>query len=571
MSIIQVAIRRPVTVSMFVVAVVLFGVVSLDRLVLNLLPDISYPSLTVQTDYPDAAPEEVEALVTRPVEEVVGTIPGLIRLTSVSRPSQSEVVLEFTWGTDMDQASMEVREKLDLIEQPRDVEKSIILRFDPSNDPIVRLHLFGDLSLSRLRYVAERELKNGLESTEGVAAVKVVGGREEQIHIEVEEKRLAELGIPISEVTGVIERGNLNRASGSLYDLDANYLVRMVNEFRSVEEIERLVVRDQDGRKILLGDVAKVWRGAKDRSIIARFDGKESVELAIYKEGDANAVNVSEALRAKLETLIASKTFPKGVRYQIVFDQAQFVTQSVNNVLTAAILGGLLATIVLFVFLRDARSTLIIGFAIPISIMATFSLMLQTDITLNIMSLGGIALGVGMLVDNSIVVLESVHRHKRAGGDLAAAVYRGTKEVGMAVTASTLTTVAVFLPLVFVEGIAGQLFRDQALTITYSVLASLLVALTVIPLVLALRSDDSEPDPAREEPAPAQGADAVYIRSGGSIPVVGLLQEHAGIPSVMMGFGLPDDNIHAPNEKFHLPNFYRGIAVVSRYLEMLGE
>ena len=346
--------------------------------------------------------------------------------------------------------------------------------------------------------MSSRQLKKSLESTEGVAAVKVVGGREEQIRIEVDEKRLAELGIPITEVTGVIEQANLNRASGSLYDLDANYFVRILNEFRSVKEIERIIIRDQEGRKIVLGDIARVWRGTKDRDIIARLNGKESVELGVYKEGDANTVTVSGAVRAKLEALEKSKTFPGGVEYQIVFDQAKFIRQSIDNVLTAALVGGLLAMIVLFVFLRDARSTLIIGLSIPISIMATLALMYQTDITLNIMSLGGVALGVGMLVDNSIVVLESVYRHKRVGGGLANGVYQGTKEVGRAVTTSTFTTVAVFVPLVFVEGIAGQLFKDQALAITYSLLASLLVALTLIPMVLALQVN-RQPIQSRDE------------------------------------------------------------------------
>jgi HAE1 family hydrophobic/amphiphilic exporter-1 len=513
MQITRSAIRRPVTVSMFVVAVILFGIVSLDRLALNLLPDISYPSLTVQTEYEDAAPEEIESLLTRPIEETVGVVSGLTRLSSVSRSGQSEVVLEFAWDTNMDLASMDVREKLDLITLPRDAEKPVILRFDPSYDPIMRVQLTGQHSLSRLRWIAEKELKKTLESTDGVAAVKVVGGREEQIRIEIDEKRLAELGIPITEVTNVIQQANLNRASGSLYDLDANYLVRTLNEFQSVEEIQRIIVRNEGGRQIVLGDVAEVWRGTKDRQIIARLDGQESVELGIYKEGDANTVTVSKAVRAKLGGLKNDKTFPAGVEHRVVFDQAGFIEQSVNNVLSSAILGGLLATIVLFVFLRDVRSTLIIGVSIPVSIMATFALMYQTGITLNIMSLGGVALGVGMLVDNSIVVLESVHRHK-GKGKLADAVYRGTAEVGMAVTASTLTTVAVFVPLIFIEGIAGQLFKDQALTITYSLLASLLVALTLLPMVLAMRvgrPPEQAENARREDAAPAAGAG--FVRS----------------------------------------------------------
>ena len=486
MEITKTAIRRPVTVAMFVVAIILFGIVSLQRLPLNLLPDISYPSLTVQTELADTAPAEIEALITRPVEEQVGVVGGLRRLTSISRSDQSEVVLEFAWDTNMDFAAMDVREKLDGLVLPEDAEKPVVLRFDPSQDPIMRMQMFGDLSLSQLRYFAEKELKQGLESTEGVAAVKILGGREEQIHIDVDEKRLAELGIPITQVTNILRQENLNQASGSLYDDDARYMVRMLNEFHSVEEMHQIIVRSEDGRKVVLGDVARVWRGTKDREVIARLNGNESVELALYKEGDANTVTVSRDARDKLETMKKGPSYPTGLEYEIVFDQASFISESVNNVRTAAIFGGLLATAILFIFLRDARSTVIIGMSIPISIMATFAMMYQTDITLNIMSLGGVALGVGMLVDNSIVVLESVARHRRDGVSLADAAYRGTKEVGLAVTASTLTTVAVFVPLVFVEGIAGQLFKDQALTITYSLLASLLVALTFIPMILGL-------------------------------------------------------------------------------------
>ena len=490
---------------MAVTAVVLFGSVSLDRLALNLLPEISYPSLTVQTDYEDAAPEEIESLITRPVEESVGVVPGLNRISSISRPGQSEVVLEFNWATDMDIAGIDVREKLDLIEFPRDAGRPVILRFDPANDPILRIQVHGDLTLAKLRDVSEREFKKRLESLQGVAAVKVVGGREEQIRIELDERRLAELGIPITQVTETLRQENLNQASGSLYDLDMNYMVRMVNEFRSVEEVRSIVIADQQGRRVMLRDIARIWRGSKERDIIARYNGRESVEMAVYKEGDANTVTVSRSVLERLEAMRDEPTFPLGVETSVVFDQARFITSSVNNVLAAAIAGGLLATLVLFVFLRNGRSTAIIAAAIPISVMATFAAMYQADITLNIMSLGGVALGVGMLVDNSIVVLESVHRHRQPGTRIADAVYAGASEVAMPVTASTLTTVAVFLPLVFVEGIAGQLFRDQALTITFSLLASLAVALTVIPMLLSVRlrtreelTEDMAGEPVRE-------------------------------------------------------------------------
>ncbi|MEX2262966.1 MAG: efflux RND transporter permease subunit [Bryobacteraceae bacterium] len=488
MNIIRGAIHRPVTVAMFILAVSLFGYISLDRLALNLLPDISYPTLTVQTEYQDAAPEEVESLITRPVEEAVGVLQGLTRLSSVSRSGESEVVLEFGWGTNMDLASLEAREKLDVVQLPRDARRPTILRFDPTYDPIMRLRLSANgLSLARLRYAAEKELKKLLESTEGVAAIKVIGGLEEQIRIEIDEKRLAELRIPIGEITQVLAQENVNQASGSLYDLDSNYLVRILNQFQSVEEIRNIIIRNQDGRKVILGDFADVHRGAKDREVIARLNGKESVELAIYKEADANTVTVAERLQSRLNSLKQASLMPKGVDYQVVFNQAEFIKLAIDDLLDSAIIGGLLAIIVLFIFLRDAKSTLIIAFTIPVSILGTFGLMYQTGISLNLMSLGGVALAVGMLVDNSIVVLEAVHRYKQSGMRVADAVYRGTKEVAAAMVASTFTSIAVFLPLIFVIGIAGQLFRDQALTITYGQLVSLVVGFTLTPMILAIR------------------------------------------------------------------------------------
>ncbi|MCU1338295.1 MAG: acriflavin resistance protein [Bryobacterales bacterium] len=487
MDILKGAIHRPVTVSMFILALSLFGYISLDRLSLNLLPDISYPTLTIQTDYQDAAPEEVESLITRPLEEAVGVLPGLVRLSSVSRSGESEVVLEFGWGTKMDLVSLEAREKLDVVTLPRDAKRPVILRFDPSYDPIMRLRLSGkNMSLSRLRYATEKELKKLLESTEGVAAIKVIGGIEEQIRIEIDEKRLAEFGIPIADVSQILAQENLNQASGSLYDLDSNYLVRILSQFRSVDEIRNIIIRNQEGRKITLGDVAIVVRGAKDRDVIARLNGKESVELAIYKEADANTVTVAGRLQSALKSLKEANLIPAGLDYEIVFNQAEFIKMAIDDVLSSAIIGGLLAIVVLFLFLRNLKSTLIVGLSIPISILGTFGLMYQTGISLNLMSLGGVALSVGMLVDISIVVLEAVHRYKQTGMPVADAVYRGTKEVAAPMIASTLTSIAVFLPLIFVVGIAGQLFRDQAFTITYGHLMSLLAGFTLTPMVLAI-------------------------------------------------------------------------------------
>jgi HAE1 family hydrophobic/amphiphilic exporter-1 len=482
MRITDASIGRPVTVTMVVMAVIVFGLVSLGRLRVELLPNISYPSLTIQTEYPDAAPAEVEQFVTRPIEEAVGVLPGLEKVRSVSRPGQSEVTLEYIWRTKMDLAALDVREKLDLIELPKEVSKPTILRFDPSLDPVMRLRISGGTNLLRLRRVAEKLVKKELEGLKGVAAAKVSGGLEEEIHVEIDKGKLSELGIPITQVTSRLGAENVNVAGGSLTDKESEFLVRTTNEFRGVDEMANVCVGYVDGRPILIGDIAKVESSYKERDTIAKLNGEESVEVAIYKEGDANTVSVAKAVRKKLATL----SLPSDIRTTVASDHSIFIQRSVSEVMSSALIGGLLATIVLLFFLKDWRPTVTIALSIPVSVIATFFVMHRLGISLNIMSLGGLALGVGMLVDNSIVVLESVSRHKRENPSLRDAVSKGTEEVNMAITASTLTTVAVFLPLVFVEGIAGQLFRDQALTISASLLASLIVAVTLVPMLSAL-------------------------------------------------------------------------------------
>jgi HAE1 family hydrophobic/amphiphilic exporter-1 len=480
---IQFSIRRPVTVSMVAVAVVLFGLVAFQRLPINLLPDLSYPSLTVETRFPGAAPAEVEALITRRIEESVGILAGVRRIASRSRPGLSQVTLEFAWGRDMSLASLDVRQKVDLVTLPREAEKPTILRFDPASDPILRLYLTNGSNLYRLRYVAEELLKKDLESVDGVAAVKVVGGLEEEIQVRVDEGKLTLVGLTPSDVQAVLARENVNQAGGSLYEEEARYLVRANNEFQSLRDILATIVSEKDGRTVRLGDVAEVGRGHKQREVVTRFAGEEAVELAVYKEGDANTVRVARAVQSRLSAL--KKELPEGVRVGVGVDQSRFIESSIDEVLSNAFLGGLLAMAVLYLFLKDASSTLIIGLSIPVSIVATFFLMYQVGVSLNVMSLGGLALGVGMLVDNAIVVLEAIFSRRERGDDGPMAAERGASEVGMAVIASTLTTVAVFLPVVFVEGFAAQLFRDQAVTVSFSLLASLVVALTLIPMVAA--------------------------------------------------------------------------------------
>ena len=479
------AVRRRVSVTMAALAIVAFGFVGYNRLSLELFPDITYPSLTIQTDFPDTAPQEVENLITRPVEEAVGVLRGLQNIHSVSRPGVSEVTLEFDWNSDMDMLSMEVREKLDRLILPEEAENPVVLRFDPSLDPIMRLALAGPGELTEMRYLADKQIKQDFETIKGVAAAQIKGGLEEEIQVEVDQERLATLGISLDTIRQVVGVSNVNLPGGALRGQDSQYLVRTVNEFDNVEEIANLIIYVQEGAAVRIGDVAKVYWGAKERDEITRVNGEESVEVSIYKEGDANTVTVAHLVHERLVEWQNIK-LPPGYSLTVLFDQSHFIKQAVQEVRNAAVIGGFLAILVLLAFLRDLRSTLIIATSIPLSVIATFVLMYRFDISFNIMSLCGLTLGIGMLVDNSIVVLESIFRKRKASGNLASAAVEGTSEVGPAVIASTLTTVAVFLPIVFVEGVAGQLFKDQALTVTISLLASLVVAVTLIPMLSAL-------------------------------------------------------------------------------------
>ena len=489
-GLVETSVRRRITVLMAALAAVAFGIVGYQRLAVDLFPDITYPSLTVQTEFPDAAPQEVESLVTRPVEEAVGVLRGLRSIHSVSRSGVSEVTLEFDWDSDMDVLSMDVRDQLDRLILPDEAEDPIVLRFDPALDPIIRLAVSGSDGLDRIRTITDKKVKQDLETVKGIAAARLRGGLEEEIRIDIDQERLAARGITLDQVRRVVQAGNLNTPGGALRGEDNQFLIRTLNEFDSIEEIQGLIVRHDDAGPVLLSDVAQVYRGVKERDEITRAGGRECVQVDVYKEGDANTVAVAKAAAARL-ALIEDK-LPEDYEVTVLFNQARFIEQSITEVRNAALIGGLLAIFVLWLFLRDLRSTWIIATAIPVSVIVTFILMYRMGISLNVMSLGGLTLGIGMLVDNAIVVLESIHRKREAGMALIQAAVEGTTEVGAAVMASTLTTVAVFLPIIFVEGIAGQLFKDQAITVTASLLASLVVALTLIPMLSAWRRSGRE-------------------------------------------------------------------------------
>ena len=493
MKIVKFSINRPVTIIMFTVAAIIFGFISYSKLNLNLLPKISYPTLTIRTEYPGTAPSEIENIISKPIEETCGVVDNVVRISSVSRAELSEVTVEFAWHTNMDFATLKLREKLDLLRLPRDATKPVILRYDPNQEPIMRLGLTGDTDLARIRYIAEREVKQALESIEGVAACSISGGLEDEIHIDIDEQKLSLLNILITSVANRLAQENVNLSAGILKQKDSQFLVRTVNQFKTVEEIKDIIIEKRGDVQLTLGSIADVYRGHKERKVISRINGRECIEAAIYRAADANTVAVANAVTDKLKAVQANILKPRNMDYLIITNQSKFIKNTIHQVKQTAIIGGILAILVLLYFLKNFRSTLIIGAAIPISVVITFFLMYSSNISLNIISLGGLALGIGMLVDNSIVVLESIQRYREKGADLYKAALQGTSEVAGAVTASTFTTVAVFFPIVFVEGIAGQLFKDMALTVTYSLLASLAVSLTLVPMLNAtLRRENSK-------------------------------------------------------------------------------
>ncbi len=475
---------------MATLAIILFGGISLDRLGLNLLPELTYPTLTVRTDFAGAAPAEIEEQVTRKIEQRVGVVGGVRKMHSISAAGRSDVVLEFLWGTDMDLAAIEVREKLDLVQLPLEIERPSLLRLNPNLDPVFRLamtrkEMLQDpvYDLQTLRRFADDYLKRRLDPVPGVAAVIVAGGYEDEIAVSVDQEKLARLGITVADIGAKLRGTNVNLSAGRLKDGGQEYLVRTLNQYRKVSDISETIIFQNEGRILRLKDVAVVIEGQKERDSVMRVNGREAIEISLYKEGDANTVEVATDIRRTLADI--DRNLPPNFELITIYDQSAFISAAIREVQVAAVQGSILAILVLFLFLRDFRSTLIVTATIPTSVMATFALMRIEDITLNVMSLGGIALAVGMLMDNAIVVLENIARHRAAGQTKAQASERGATEVGGAVFASTLTTIAVFLPLAFVEGIAGQLFRDQALTVTFALLASLVLAFTLIPMLSA--------------------------------------------------------------------------------------
>ncbi len=476
------AIKRPVTTAMCVLIVIILGVVSFDGLSLDLLPDINFPMAVVFIDYPGAGPQEVETLITKPMESVLGTVSNIKSIQSSSAEGGATVMAEFVSGTDMDFAALDMREKMDMIKGalPEGAGAPMILKLDPDMMPIIQMAITNDGDLTSLKTFVDDNIVPRIERIEGVAAVDALGGREREVKVSIYPERLKGYGLSLMQVVQALRAENLNLPGGNVEDGNKRYILRTVGEFQSIAEIGEVQIALPAGGAIKLGDVAEVQDAFKDTSVVVATDGKDSIYLSMRKESTANSVQVARRVNAEIGRIESDY---RDIEAKTIVDMSVFIQKTIDNVTKMAVMGGLLAIIVLFLFLRNFRTTLIIGVAIPISIIATFTLMYFNKLTLNMVSLGGLALGVGMLVDNSIVVLENIFRYRQDGYNRVDAAREGSGEISMAVVASTLTTVAVFVPVIFVKGITAEIFKEMALTVSFSLLASLVIALTLVPML----------------------------------------------------------------------------------------
>ena len=500
MSLPAVAVRRPVAVLMACLGVLLLGSVSFGGLAVDLLPDIATPRLTLvaTADALALAPQEVERLITAPIENAVQTVSGVRRVTSTSREGMSVITVEFPWGTDIDFAALHTREAVDKVRQqlPEGIERPAVLRWDPGSEPVIGLAVAGSGSLGALREMVEAVVVPRMEQVQGIAGAQLTGGAQREIRVTLDPDKLALFGLTVADVERALESANTSLQSGNVLQGALRYQVRAMGEFRSVEEIAQSVIRAGGERRVLLADIGAVRETTRPRTAGALLNGSPAIGVLLYKEAGSNTIDAVAAAELALQELRSEYA---ELTLEVAFENASFISEAIESVVQNILLGAIFAFAVLFLFLRDPRNPLLIGVAIPISIVATFVLCYFARITLNIMTLGGLALGAGLLVDNSIVVLENIFRHRQLGLGPLEAARDGANEVGMAVAAATATTIAVFLPIAYVHGVAGELFTAQAWTVTFALLASLVVSLSVLPMLAArflqLGSDDDSSTP----------------------------------------------------------------------------
>jgi hydrophobic/amphiphilic exporter-1 (mainly G- bacteria), HAE1 family len=482
MSIPRTAIHRPVTMFMLSGVIVLLGLMSLVRLPVDLMPDVSFPSITVRTTYPGVGPLEIEELVTRPIEQAMSAVAGLERLESTSQEGSSRVTLNFAWGTDLNEAADDVRNRLDRVRGrlPEEADAPVMFKFDANASPIMGVGVEGDFDRVTLREIAEHDLSPRLERVFGVASVSVEGGLRRQIHVDLSKEKISALNLPVDRIIAQLRSENQNVPLGEIDEGDITYLVRSQGQFENLDEIRDMVVMTRQGVPVYMKDIADVKDATEDLRSFTRINGRPGVRLRITKQSGQNTVAIADAVRVEIEKI--NREVP-GVRLGVLDDSSIFIRRSIAAVREAAILGAFLVIAIIFIFLRNVRSTLIICTSIPISIIGTFALLYFAGFTLNTMTFGGLALGVGMIVDASIVVLENTFRHMEKGKDRMQAAIDGSEEVWAAILASTLTHVAVFVPLLFLTGVSSILFKQLAYVVMFSLSMSLFVAVTIVPVL----------------------------------------------------------------------------------------
>lgn len=482
MKITEVAVHRPIATSMVFLIVIVIGIMGLRFLPVDLLPPIEYPQLTVRTEYPNVGPEEIERIITDRVENAIAGVPNVEKVRSESEEGQSSVTLEFAQGTNVDEAANDVRAALDRIRDdfPPEVESPRLWKFDPDNFPVVILGARSDRGMAELTRVLEREIAQRFEQIPGVGSVDVWGGVYREVQIRLERDRLASTQLTAQDVQRALERENATLPGGDMREGVRDMYVRTQGEFASLDQISDTIITTVDGMPIRVRDVAHVVDGYEDVSRLVQVDGQPMVRLGIRKQSGANTVEVARAAREVMQQIDRERD---DLDMLLIIDQSDFIQDSIDNVQKSALWGGLLAVFVLYVFLRNGSSTFIIASSIPISLIATFGLLYFNGLTLNQMSFGGLALGIGLIVDNAIVVLENVVRLRERGHGLRESALTGTRQVGGAIMASTLTTSVIFLPVVFMNTISGMLFRELALVVVFALICSLLVALTLVPML----------------------------------------------------------------------------------------
>lgn len=483
MRLVKFSVKRPVTITILVAVILITGFLTFSRMPLDLLPEMTLPVAAVISTYPGAGPEEVESQVTETLENVLNNVSNIKELHSTSSEGQSTILVLFEWETDMDTATLDVREKVAMVEKylPDEVDKPMVVKMDPSMLPVIQLGLSGSHDLAQLQKIAEDVIEPRLSRIPEVSSVILTGGIEREIKVEVDPVKVENYGLSLSQVTGVLRAENFNMSGGKVEQGGREYFVRNLQQFESLEDIKNVAILTSNGNTVYLKDVATIIDGYKDNPQLTRVNGADAVGIHCLKQTDANTVTVSREVQKELEKI--KQELGGKIDVEVIFDQADFVEMSIKDTLRVIVEGALLAMLVLFIFLRSMRSTLIIFTSIPLAIIATFVVMYFNNSTINLITMGGLALGVGRIVDDSIVVFENIYRHRALGVSPMEAAVKGASEVGNAVIAATLTLIAVFVPVAMVEGITSILFRPLAMTVCVSVFASLIIALTIIPLL----------------------------------------------------------------------------------------